>query len=162
MRPGQEDIRHPKLKLLMDPYLKRYKNYVNIPEILTTSGKGMSDLPTLPKYCHPCGQSFLCWNCVLGRCFRGPWCRFARGHLKKGKSTDLFCRQCHRRHQQRGATLHKPPNRGGRDRLPQEQAKWQGSQRPYEDLTTVGTGCSWMQNGGRVQRNRIAGKLLEP
>ena len=26
----------------------------------------------------------------LGRCFHGPWCRFARGHLKKGESTDLF------------------------------------------------------------------------
>jgi hypothetical protein len=80
-RPGgQEDTCHPKIKLLMGPYLKRYNNYVNIPEILTASGKRMSDLPTLPKYCHPTGQSFLCWNCVLGRCFRGPWCRFARGH----------------------------------------------------------------------------------
>jgi hypothetical protein len=82
-RPGQENIRHPKIKLLMDPYLKRYNNYVNIPEILTASGKRMSDLPTLPKYCHPSGQSFLCWNCVLGRCFRGPWCKFALGHLKR-------------------------------------------------------------------------------
>ena len=88
--PGQEDTRHPKIKLLMDPYLKRYNNYVNIPEILTASGKRMSDLPTLPKYCHPTGQSFLCWNCVLGRCFCGPRCRFARGHLKKGESTDSF------------------------------------------------------------------------
>jgi hypothetical protein len=59
-RPGQEDIRHPKIKLLMDPYLKQYNNYVNIPEILTASGKRMSDLPTLPKYCHPSCQSFLC------------------------------------------------------------------------------------------------------
>jgi hypothetical protein len=57
---GYEDTRHPKIKLLMDPYLKRYNNYVNIPEILTASGKRMSDLPTLPKYCHPTGQSFLC------------------------------------------------------------------------------------------------------
>ena len=89
-RPGQEDIRHPKIKLLMDPYLKRYNNYVNIPKILTASGKRMSDLPTLPKYCHPSGQSFLCWNCVLGRCFHGPRCRFARGHIKKGESTDSF------------------------------------------------------------------------
>jgi len=44
-RPGQEDTRHPKIKLLMDPYLKRYNNYVNIPEILTASGKRMSELP---------------------------------------------------------------------------------------------------------------------
>jgi hypothetical protein len=89
-RPGQEDTRHPKIKLLVDPYLKRYNNYVNIPEILTASGKHMSDYPTLPKYCHPTSQYFLCWNCALGRCFRGPWCRFAWGHLKKGKSTDSF------------------------------------------------------------------------
>jgi len=27
--PGQEDTRHPKIKLLMDPYLKWYNNYVN-------------------------------------------------------------------------------------------------------------------------------------
>ena len=82
--------RHLKIKLLMDPYLKRYNNYVNIPEILTASGKRMSDLPTLPQYCHPTGQSFLCWNGVLGRCFRGPRCRFARGHIKKGESTEAF------------------------------------------------------------------------
>ncbi len=50
-RPGgQEDTCHPKIKLLMGPYLKQYNNYVNIPEILTASGKRMSDLPTLPKY----------------------------------------------------------------------------------------------------------------
>ena len=89
-RGGYEDTNHPKLKLLMDPYIKRYNNYVNIPEIVTASGKRMSDLPTLPKYCHPTGQSFLCWNGVLGRCFRGPWCRFARGHLKEGESTEAF------------------------------------------------------------------------
>jgi hypothetical protein len=89
-RPGQEDIHHPKIKLLMGPYLKRDNNYVNIPEILTASGKRMSDLPTLPKYCHPTGQSFLGWNCVLGRCFCGPWCRFARGHLRTGESTNSF------------------------------------------------------------------------
>ena len=89
-RGGYEDTRHLKIKLLMDPYLKRYNNYVNIPEILTASGKRMSDLPTLPQYCHPTGQSFLCWNGVLGRCFRGPRCRFARGHIKKGDSTDAF------------------------------------------------------------------------
>jgi hypothetical protein len=89
-RSGQEDIRHPKIKQLMDPYLKRYNNYVNVANILTASGKRMTDLPTLPKYCHPTGQSFLCWNSVLGRCFRGPRCRFARGHVKKGESTDSF------------------------------------------------------------------------
>jgi hypothetical protein len=47
-------------------------------------------LPHPSKILPPTSQYFLCWNCALGRCFRGPWCRFAWGHLKKGKSTDSF------------------------------------------------------------------------
>jgi hypothetical protein len=31
----------------MDPYLKGYNNYVNLSDILTASGKRMTDLPTL-------------------------------------------------------------------------------------------------------------------
>ncbi len=30
----------------MGPYLKRYNNFVNIADILTASGKRMTDLPT--------------------------------------------------------------------------------------------------------------------
>ena len=89
-RLGQEDIHHPTIKLLMDPYLKRYNNFVNIADILTASGKGMTDLPTLPKYCYTTGQSFLCWKSVLGKCYRCPWCKFSRGHVKKGDPTDAF------------------------------------------------------------------------
>ena len=91
-RPGQEDIRHPKIKLLMDPYLKQYNNFVSIVNLLTASGKRMTDLPTLtlPKYCHPTGQSFLFWNSVFGKCFCGPWCKFARGHVNKDDSTNAF------------------------------------------------------------------------
>ena len=135
-RPGQEDIHHPKIKLLMDPYLKWYNNYVSIPEILSASGKRMTDLPTLPKYCHPTGQSFLCWNCVLGRCFWGPWCRFAWGHLQKGESTDSFA-GCITNVISKGV-LHYINLPVG------------------EYLTTVGTGCSRMQNGGRAQKNHIS------
>ncbi len=58
-RPGQEDIHHPKIKLLMDPYLKQYNNFVSIVDIPTASGKRITDLPTLPKYCHPTSQLFL-------------------------------------------------------------------------------------------------------
>jgi hypothetical protein len=50
----------------------------------------MTDLPTLPKYCHPIGQSFLCWNSILGKCYCGPRCKFSRGHVKKGDPTDAF------------------------------------------------------------------------
>jgi len=153
-RPGQEDTHHPKIKLLMDPYLKRYNNYVNIPEIFTASGKHMSDLPTLPKYCHPTGQSFLCWNWALGRCFCGPRCRFARGNLKKGESAVSFA-DCVTNVISKGV-IHKPPSRGGWWRLPQEQTQRRGSWRPCGYLTTVGTGCSPMQNRGRAQRNCIS------
>ena len=44
----------------MDPYLKGYNNFVSIADILTAPGKRMRDLPTLPKYCDPTGQLFLC------------------------------------------------------------------------------------------------------
>ncbi len=67
----REDIRHPKIKLLIDPYLKKFNNFVNLSDILTSSGKRMTDLPKIPKYCHPTGQPFLFWNSVLGKCFWG-------------------------------------------------------------------------------------------
>jgi hypothetical protein len=50
----------------------------------------MGDLPTLPQYCSPMGATLICWNSVLGRCFRGKWCKFFQGHLRKGKATDKF------------------------------------------------------------------------
>jgi hypothetical protein len=74
----------------MDPYLKRYNNYVNLSEILTSSGKRMTDLPTLPQYCSAKGDSFICWNSVLGTCFQGRRCRYAKGHVKQGEATDAF------------------------------------------------------------------------
>jgi hypothetical protein len=49
----------------------------------------MSDLPTLHNTATQ-RATFLCWNGVLRRCFRGPRCRFARGHIKKGESTEAF------------------------------------------------------------------------
>jgi hypothetical protein len=75
----------------MDPYLKKYNNYVNLSDILTASGKRMTDLPNLPKFCHPTGQPFLCWNsAVLEKCFRGSRCKYSWGHIKKGDTTDEF------------------------------------------------------------------------
>jgi hypothetical protein len=56
----KEDTQHPNIKLLMDPYLKQYNNFLNLLEILTLSGKWMTDLPSLSQYCHPTGQPFLC------------------------------------------------------------------------------------------------------
>jgi hypothetical protein len=86
----REDIRLQKIKLLMDPYLKRYNNFVGLSDILTACGKRLTDLPTLTNYCHPTGQSFLCWNSVLGRCFGGSQCKYSKGHVKKGDITDEF------------------------------------------------------------------------
>jgi hypothetical protein len=50
----------------------------------------MTDLPTLPQYCSAKGDSFICWNSVLGTCLRGRRCQFARGHVKQGDATDSF------------------------------------------------------------------------
>ena len=88
--PKKTDPHHPKIKQLMDPYLKRYNGYVNLGEILTSSGKRMSDLPTLPQYCSARGESLICWNSVLGTCFRGKQCRYAKGHVQQGEATDAF------------------------------------------------------------------------
>jgi hypothetical protein len=40
--PVKKDTRHPKIKLLMDPYLKRYNNFVYLLDILTVSGKRLT------------------------------------------------------------------------------------------------------------------------
>jgi hypothetical protein len=74
----------------MNPYLKKYDKFVNLSDILTSSGKHMNDLPTLPKYCHPTGQPFLCWNSLLEKRFQGSQCKFFRGHIAKGDTTDEF------------------------------------------------------------------------
>ncbi len=74
----------------MDPYLLCYNNVLNLLDKLTLSGKRMMDLPTLPQYCLPTGHPFSCWNSVLAKCYHGPRCRFARGHLKRGEATDAF------------------------------------------------------------------------
>ncbi len=86
----REDIHHPKIRSMMDPYLRKFNNFVSLSDILTSPGKQMSDLPTIPKYCHPMGQSFLCWNSVLGKCFRGARCKFSKGYVSKGESMDDF------------------------------------------------------------------------
>jgi hypothetical protein len=85
-----EDFWHPKIKNLMDTYLARYNNHISLSEILNAAGKTMKDLPTLPNYCTPTGTSYLCWNSVLGRCFRGKRCKYNRGHVRKGDVTDTF------------------------------------------------------------------------
>jgi hypothetical protein len=66
----REDTHHPKLRALIDPYLLRYNNVLNLLDILTSSGKRMTDLPTLPQYCLPTGHPFICWNSVLVKCYR--------------------------------------------------------------------------------------------
>ncbi len=86
----KKDTRNPKIKLLMDPYLKCYNNFLNLLEILTSLGKGMTDLPSLPQYCQPTGQPFLGWNSILGKCFWGAGCKYFKGPLKKGDATDTF------------------------------------------------------------------------
>jgi hypothetical protein len=75
----------------MDPYLRCYNNFDNLSEVLTSSGNWITeDLPTLHQYCQPMVQPFLCWNSVLGNCFRGMQCKYYTGHLKKGEAKDAF------------------------------------------------------------------------
>ena len=89
-RTPTEDFRHIKIIALMDPYLAKHNNYINLSAILTASGKIMRDMPTLPNYCTPTGTAYICWNNVLGRCFRGRRCKFIKGHVRKGEVTDEF------------------------------------------------------------------------
>jgi hypothetical protein len=74
----------------MDPYLAKYNNYINLSEILTASNKRITDMPTLPNYTTPTGSSCICWNTVLGRCFKGRQCRYSKGHVRKADMTDEF------------------------------------------------------------------------
>ncbi len=87
---AREDIHHQKISILMDPYLAWYNNYIDLLAILTTSGKRIGDLPSMPKYCTPIGMPLMCWNSVLGRCFQGNQCRFIKGRVRKGELTDAF------------------------------------------------------------------------
>jgi hypothetical protein len=86
--PPVEDNCHPKICLLMDPYLSKYNNYIDLSAILTALGKWVLDLPSLPQYCAPTEIPLICWNNVLGCCFRGRQCKFLKGHLCKGNVTD--------------------------------------------------------------------------
>jgi hypothetical protein len=74
----------------MDPYLLKYNNYINLGEILSASNKRITDLPGLQGYTTPTGSSCICWNSVLGRCFRGRRCRYSKGHVQKADMTDKF------------------------------------------------------------------------
>jgi hypothetical protein len=93
---------------------------------------------------------------VLGKCFRGPRCKFSRGHMKKGELTDAFVD---------GVTnviskgviyyTNLPVGEGGGG-SPRNKHKGGGRRRLCGYLTPVGTGCSWMRNGGRAQWKRIS------
>ncbi len=59
-KQGGEDVQNPKIKTLMDPYLQKYNNYIDLSALLTASGKRFGDLPTLPQYWSPQGATFVC------------------------------------------------------------------------------------------------------
>jgi hypothetical protein len=67
-RAGWNDVRHPKIKTMMGPYLERYNSRIHLAEVLNAAGKRQTNLPTMPKFCHVNGRPFLCWNSTLGRC----------------------------------------------------------------------------------------------
>jgi len=80
-RPGQEDTRHPKIKLLIDPYLKRYNNYMNIPEILT---------PHPSKILPPNCPILLVLELRVGKMLPRTSVQVCPGPFKKGESRDSF------------------------------------------------------------------------
>ncbi len=49
----------PKNRLLIDPYLSRYNNYIDLSAILTASRKRIGDLPSMPQHCTPTGTSLI-------------------------------------------------------------------------------------------------------
>jgi hypothetical protein len=89
-KQGGKVIRNAKIKAVMDPYLLKYNNYIDLLALLMASGKRIGDLPTLPQYCSPTGATFICWNSILGNCFRDKWCKFFQGHMCKRKATNPF------------------------------------------------------------------------
>ena len=79
---------------MMKKYLEQTHGQIHLAEILEAAGTTQTDLPTLPKFVHPTGRSFLCWASVLGKC--GFWdCRFRKegGHPLPGDITDEFADQ---------------------------------------------------------------------
>jgi hypothetical protein len=93
-RTGWTDNRHPKIKSMMQKYLKYTHGQIHLAEIFTAAAKTQTDLPTLPKYVHSTGRPFLCWASVLGKCgFRD--CRFCKegGHPFPGDITEELADQ---------------------------------------------------------------------
>ena len=90
-RAGWTDFCHPKIKVLMDPYLNRNDGQLCLGDVLDAGGLRQKDLPTLPRFCWPNGRSFLCWSSTLGRCMF-PECRFQRdgGHPGPNDIPDEF------------------------------------------------------------------------
>jgi hypothetical protein len=90
-RAGWTDFCHPKIKVLMDPYLNRNDGRLCLGDVLDAGGLRQQDLPTLPRFCWPNGRSFLCWSSTLGRCMF-PECRFQRygGHPGPNDIPDEF------------------------------------------------------------------------
>jgi hypothetical protein len=52
---------HPKLKEMLNVYLDLIHGRLHLADILNAAGKLLTDLPSLPKYMHPNGQTFLCY-----------------------------------------------------------------------------------------------------
>jgi hypothetical protein len=94
-RAGWTDMRHPKIKEMMDPLLERNSGHLFLAELLDAAGKRQTDLPTLPKFTRANGHPFLCWNATLARC---TWrdCKFQMkgGHPDRSDITDEFADNC--------------------------------------------------------------------
>jgi hypothetical protein len=93
-RAGWTNIRHPKIKDLMNQYLVRYNRQLHLAKLLDTAGKRQMDLPMLLKFTHLNGCPFLCWNSTLGQCFYRE-CQYLRssGYPSPNNITDDIANQ---------------------------------------------------------------------
>jgi hypothetical protein len=87
-RVGWTDVRHPKIKALMDLHLESNDGRIRLDELLNVAGRHQSDLPTLPCCCWPNGQLYLCWSSKLGRCMF-PGCCYWRDGRHPGPNVIL-------------------------------------------------------------------------
>jgi hypothetical protein len=67
--PPTNDLHHPKIATLRNPYLNHFNGLLALPELLKAGNICYEDLPVLNWFRNPTtGKSTVCWAHVLGPC----------------------------------------------------------------------------------------------
>ena len=77
------DEHHPKIQIIMEPLLTKFRGRCLVSDILTAGGKQFDSLPLLDAY--PNG---VCWLHSITVCPYDNQCTFAADHVAKGAITD--------------------------------------------------------------------------